>query len=275
MPDFRIIEGSGPNKEEREKQERELEKQRAREWAKSDVERTLSGFTAALLRTMAETESIYLMRRLADFIEALNKFREVMGRGVSVAVLQEILRIPTTDLDYSDEDWRHRRWLREHGMDIVKGALRLAALKVLGREPHFGGKYSEQVIQDGIKTLEELKLPPKPQPPLKRGTASWDDVVDLGPSPGGDAKRVADKRAQSSGPAARSRKRQAVQGLQGAHSLARISRAFLDGPVRIIRAILENGRFQISACSPETLPSLLSSSTIERPGIPAWPFFFF
>ena len=34
---------------------------------------------------------------------------------------------------------------------IVQGALRLAAHKVLGESPHFGGKYSEEVIQAGSK----------------------------------------------------------------------------------------------------------------------------
>ncbi|MGF6309934.1 hypothetical protein ABIB82_004069 [Bradyrhizobium sp. i1.8.4] len=215
MRDFRVIEGDGPDKEEREKQEREFEKQRARDWAKREVERTLSGFSAALLRTMAgsETESVYLMRRLADFIDALNKFHEEMGRGTTVAEFQEILRIPTTEMDYSDDDWRHRSWLREHGMDlIVKGALRLAAHKILGEEPHFGGKHSEEVIKDGIRTLEELKRPPKPQPPLKKGLAKWDDV-DLGPSKPNEALKPApDQRVGRTEPTIRSRKRPTDQG---------------------------------------------------------------
>jgi hypothetical protein len=54
----------------------------------------------------------------------------------------------------------YRHWLREHGLDvIVQGALRLAARKVLGERPHFGGKYSEDVIEAGMRTLEELNRP--------------------------------------------------------------------------------------------------------------------
>jgi len=43
------------------------------------------------------------------------------------------------ELDYSaDDDWRHRHWLREDGFDdVVKGALRLAAHKILGEQPAF------------------------------------------------------------------------------------------------------------------------------------------
>jgi hypothetical protein len=74
MPDFTVIEGDGPDKEERTKQEQEQGKQ----WALEEVERTLAGLSAAFLRTMAgsDTEAVYLIRRLSDFISALNKFRE-------------------------------------------------------------------------------------------------------------------------------------------------------------------------------------------------------
>jgi len=41
----------------------------------------------------------------------------------------------------------------------MQGALRLAAHKILGERPHFGGKYSEEVIEQGIKLLEELNRP--------------------------------------------------------------------------------------------------------------------
>lgn len=159
------------------------------EWAKNEAQSALSQFAAALLRTMAgnDTEAAYLIRRLALVVEAIGKFEKQSDRGMSAAELQEALRLPQAEMDYSaDDDWRQRRWLREHGMDvIVKGALRLAAHKVLGEDPAFGGMHSTRVIEQGIETLEELKRsspPPKPRPrPTKKGlAASWDDV-DLGP----------------------------------------------------------------------------------------------
>lgn len=157
------------------------------ELAKSEVQNALSQFAAALLRTMAgnDTEAAYLIRRLALVVEAVNKFEKLADRGMSAAELQQALRLPEAEMDYSaDDDWRERRWLREHGMDvIVKGALRLAAHKVLGEEPAFGGMHSERVIEQGIKTLEELKRPlppPKPRPRQTKNSAdSWDDL-DLG-----------------------------------------------------------------------------------------------
>jgi hypothetical protein len=169
-------------------------------WAKAEVQRALSEFAAALLRTMAgnDTEAIYLIRRLAHFVETLNKFREEFGQGLSVAELQEVLRLPQAELDAGADDWRYRRYIREDALDtIVKGALRLAAHKVLGEEPAFGGMHSERVIEQGIRALEELKrrpLPPiTPQPQQKDLAHGWDDI-DLGPPKPEESKPVSGQR---------------------------------------------------------------------------------
>lgn len=180
-------------------------------WAKEEVERTIAVFAAALLRTMAgsNTEATYLMHRLSDFLDALNKFREEAGRGLTVLELEEAIRLPHTEYVSSRDEWRHRQWIREDGFEtIVKGALRLAAHKILGEEPHFGGKYSEEVIHAGIKTLEELKEPASIARLLKETSraSSWHDEDD-GPSKLG--KRVFGDRlgsAATSTPAPRGRK---------------------------------------------------------------------
>jgi len=73
----------------------------------------------------------------------------------------------------------------------MQGALRLAAHKILGERPHFGGKYSEEVIEQGIKLLEELNRPPPKLPSLagKKGRAGkWDDVDVGGPEAGSPGK---------------------------------------------------------------------------------------
>jgi hypothetical protein len=152
-------------------------------WAKGEVERTIAQFAAALLRTMAgsNTESVYLMHRLSDFLDALNKFREEAGRGFTVAEFEKAVRLPQSEYVPPQDVWGHRQWIRHDGMEtIVKGALRLAAHKILGEEPHFGGKYSEEVIQAGIKTLEELEEPASIARLLKETdrAASWDDMDD-------------------------------------------------------------------------------------------------
>lgn len=180
-------------------------------WAKGEVERTIAQFAAALLRTMAgsNTESVYLMHRLSDFLDSLNKFREEAGRGLTVAEFEKALRLPHTEYVSSQDVWDHRQWIRDDGMEtIVKGALRLAAHKVLGEEPHFGGKYSEEVIQAGIKTLEELKKPaPIAEQLRKTGRASsWDDM-DAGPSKSESAKRAFGERLGPAAPMLRGRSR--------------------------------------------------------------------
>ncbi|WP_063686003.1 hypothetical protein [Bradyrhizobium stylosanthis] len=162
---------------------------RQTELAKSEVENALSQFAAALLRTMAgnDTEAAYLIRRLGLVVQAINKFEKQADRRMSAAELQKALRLSHAEMEHSaDDDWRYRRWIREHGMDVImKGGLRLAAHKVLGEEPAFGGMHSEGVIEQGIKMLEELKRPlppPKPRPRQAKSLASsWDDL-DLGPT---------------------------------------------------------------------------------------------
>ncbi|MET4181726.1 hypothetical protein ABIB94_003827 [Bradyrhizobium sp. JR7.2] len=177
------------------------------EWTKSEVQSALSQFAAALLRTMAgsDSEAAFLIRRLALVVEAINKFEKQSDRRMSAAELQQALRLPEAEMDYSAaDDWRERRWLRDHGMDvIVKGALRLAAHKVLGEEPAFGGMHSERVIEQGIKTLEELKRPlppPKPSPrQTKNPAGSWDDL-DLGAPTEKPKRRFGERLGPSTGP---------------------------------------------------------------------------
>lgn len=187
------------------------------EWAKNEAQSALSQFAAALLRTMAgnDTEAVYLIRRLALVVEAINKFEKQADRGMSAAELQGALCLPQAEMDHSaDDDWRYRRWRREDGFDdIVKGALRLAAHKVLGEEPAFGGMHSERVIERGIKTLGELRRRPPPARPRSRQTkdlaGSWEDLVltrtaekpkrrfgeRLGSAPKASAKRPTRRRA--------------------------------------------------------------------------------
>ena len=78
-------------------------------WAKEEVERTVAQFAAALLRTMAgsSTEATYLMRRLSDFLDLLNKFREEAGRGLTVGELEKALRLPQSEYVSSQDAWRH------------------------------------------------------------------------------------------------------------------------------------------------------------------------
>jgi hypothetical protein len=158
-------------------------------WAKEEAQRALSRFAAALLRTMAgsETEAHHLIEHFLQFIDAQNKFGAVSGRLLTTAELEEALHLPRAELDLSSsDDWAERLWIRERGFEtIVEGALRLAAHKVLRERPHFGGKYSERAIERGIELLEELKKPRTQhrEPTRLKGSSKRLSEIDLGPPP--------------------------------------------------------------------------------------------
>jgi hypothetical protein len=45
---------------------------------------------------------------------------------------------------------------------------------VLGEKPHFGGKYSKRLIEEGIASIERGSKPPAPERPLtKKEKAAW------------------------------------------------------------------------------------------------------
>jgi hypothetical protein len=70
---------------------------------------------------------------------------------------------------FASTDDQYREWQRSRGMErIVQGALRLAAHQVLGERPHFGGRYSERLIEEGIALIERAFKPPAPERPLTK-----------------------------------------------------------------------------------------------------------
>lgn len=155
---------------------------------KERARRALAEFAASILRVMAgsATESHRMMDRFRDFIDALNEANAQPGRGITLGELEKALRLPQTEMELqSHDDLAYRRWARVDAMEtIVTGALRLGAHKLLGERPHFGGKYSEDLIRDGIRDLEELKrTPPKPKSVVRQRVASSAPPAD-DPGPG-------------------------------------------------------------------------------------------
>lgn len=135
-------------------------------WAKEEAERSFAVFAASLLRIMAgsDSEAGYLGHRFSDLLRALEELKGLNGGGLTPLEIQSLLKLRPTNLGSDWSDGEYRSWLIDHGMDlIVQGALRLAAHKVLNESPHFGGKYSEDVIERGIKMLAEARQPPPKQ----------------------------------------------------------------------------------------------------------------
>lgn len=138
-------------------------------WAKEEAKRSFAVFAASLLRIMAgsDSEVSYLGHRFSDLLRALEELKGLNGGGIAPLEIESMLKLRQTGLGSDWSDSEYRSWLIDHGMDlIVQGALRLAAHKILDERPHFGGKYSEDVIERGIRLLEEARQPP-PKPKLQ------------------------------------------------------------------------------------------------------------
>jgi hypothetical protein len=104
-----------------------------------------------------------MMQGVVDLIDAQKKLHALTGAWLSLEEEVNALRLPQSELDPDASDNHYREWRHSRGMElIVQGALRLAAHQVLGERPHFGGRYSERLIENGIDTVESaFKCPPR------------------------------------------------------------------------------------------------------------------
>lgn len=158
------------------------------EWARQRAKGRLADLAATILRTMAGSESASydVMRRIGELIDAQKELHKLSGRWLTFEDEQKVLNLPHSDLDAGGSDERYRDSQRDRGMErIVQGALRLAAHQVLGERPHFGGKYSERLIEEGIASIERASKPPAPAKPLTKkekaaqSAAQWALANDL------------------------------------------------------------------------------------------------
>jgi hypothetical protein len=170
-PTFRVV-SENPNA----RADREIE--RARKRAKG----RLAELAATILRMLAgsDSASFDLMRKLRELIDAQHELHKLSGGWLSIEDEQDALSLPQSDFASTATDHEIREWQRSCGMErIVQGALRLAAHQVLGEKPHFGGKYSKRLIEEGIASIERASKPPAPERPLTkkekaaRSSAQW------------------------------------------------------------------------------------------------------
>lgn len=135
------------------------------EWARDRAKNRLAELAATMLRMLAGSESASydLLRQMDQLFDAQQELHKLSGSYLTTEDEQKALSLPQSDLDAEASDDRYREWERNRGMErIVQGALRLAAHQVLGERPHFGGKYSERLIEDGIASIERARKPPAP-----------------------------------------------------------------------------------------------------------------
>lgn len=138
--------------------------------ARQQAQWMLAKVAAIMLRRMAGSESLPLiMHSILDLIDAETKLSALTGGWLSLADEGEALNLPKSELaSFGSSDDRYREWQLARGMEqIVQGSLRLAAHQVLGERPHFGGKYSERLINDGMAVIERA-CKPSPAPNLSK-----------------------------------------------------------------------------------------------------------
>jgi hypothetical protein len=130
--------------------------------ARQEAQRKLAILAATILRNMAGRESAPLiMQSVVDLIDAQKKLYALTGGWLSSEDEANALSLPRSELDPDASEVRYREWQHVRGMErIVQGAFRLAAHQVLGEDPHFGGKYSERLIEDGIAAIQTAFKPP-------------------------------------------------------------------------------------------------------------------
>lgn len=139
--------------------------------AKADVERALVRAATSILRVLAggDPASNDVRGNMMKVFLAEERLQKITGHGLSFLDVQDVLKLPRAELDAGASDSTYRWWKRERGMeDIVQGSLRLAAHHLLGERPHFGGKYSERLIEDGIDAVNKAFYAPPPPPKLTR-----------------------------------------------------------------------------------------------------------
>ncbi|UFX41724.1 hypothetical protein HAP47_0020650 [Bradyrhizobium sp. 41S5] len=173
MPDFRVIKGDGPDKEERERQEREIEKQRARDWAEGDVQRTICDVAANLLRIIRGAGKPYeILIQMKAVIDASVKFQELHGYWPSDVMANE-LRWTSKDEKYRQgvADGRYtkeqlERWLSDGRYDellarhtIECGVLQVIASELVGQSTQqaAGDREFHEGMYEWIKSREERR----------------------------------------------------------------------------------------------------------------------
>jgi hypothetical protein len=152
-----------------------VDKTRPIKFAKDEAERTLAVAAATMLRAIAGSDGAAadLRNDMVRAILAEDEYHKLSGQWLASSERRKILALSEPEFDCSS-DVRYREYVWESGrQDIIQGSLRLAAHQVLGERPHFGGKYSEDLIQRGMDAIERAYAPPPPvRPRTKKQTAA-------------------------------------------------------------------------------------------------------
>ena len=129
----------------------------------STAKRWLVELAVTILRMLAGSEfaSFDLMRKPGESIDAQRELHKLSGDWLSIEDEQKALGLPQSDFastatDREFREWQRNWWYGAHS----SGRAEVSRTSGLGREPHFGGKYSERLIKEGIASIERASKPP-------------------------------------------------------------------------------------------------------------------
>jgi hypothetical protein len=157
MPDLKVIEGNGPEKEEKERQQ-------ALEWAKDDFSWAIREVAANMLRIIRGAGKPYeLLLQMKRAIDAAIKFQEVHQHWPQDVIANELRvqcedekiyagfregKFIQADLDRWRDDGTFDRMIDEH--TILRGALQAIASELIGQSTQkIAG---ERELRDGIRS---------------------------------------------------------------------------------------------------------------------------
>jgi hypothetical protein len=152
MPDLTVIDGGGPEKDER-------ERQRARERAEDDFSWAIREVAANILRIIRGAGKPYeLLSQMQRAIDAAVKFKEVHQHWPQEVITNELQiqredericregKLPQTTIDRWWEDGTFDSMIAEH--TILRGALQTIASELIGQSTQ--KSVGESELHDGI-----------------------------------------------------------------------------------------------------------------------------
>ncbi|CAL74427.1 hypothetical protein BRADO0487 [Bradyrhizobium sp. ORS 278] len=164
---FKVIDGGGPDKEDRERVEKERQKAWEREQAEAEFSYALRECAANMLRIIRGAGSpFYLVRQMQEVIRTSLSFHEVHGYWPQ-DVLAKVLH-----LESEAEMWNRRlreghldqasfdRWTRDGSFEmmdaehtIYRGVLQIVASEMLGQATQQSA--GDREFHDGLRTYNE------------------------------------------------------------------------------------------------------------------------
>jgi hypothetical protein len=207
---FKVIDGGGPGKEEREQEQKRLDEERRREWSRAEFSWAIRDCAANMLRIVGGAGKPYeLLKQMQEAIRAAVNFQETHGYWPQEVITDDLqiedvleksrkrLAEGTLDQAYYDRWWQdgtfdrglaERRMYRGSLRAIASELVRQNTQKIAGqREFHEGLSHYEQAREKRARWHREEARAAK-SPASKAAVSVPRKPIDLGPGPADEDK---------------------------------------------------------------------------------------